>query len=77
LPNEFGRSIDSGPKVLANQSPTERAIRARRGARAAGSEDDDLARLLRVDQGEPTPVERERVVGRKKVIFEIPVLGNP
>jgi hypothetical protein len=40
-------------------------------------EQDDLARLLRVDQRETRPVECKRVVRREKVILVVPVLGDP
>src|SRR6266571_3323240 len=40
-------------------------------------EQNDPARRLRMDQREPGPVERERIVGLQEMIVRVPILGNP
>jgi len=74
----FGTEAAHDPPADRAQRRSGRAPEALAQARTRRRlEQNDPARCLRMDQREPGPVERERIVGFQEMIVLIPILGNP
>src|SRR6266704_3955080 len=73
----FGTEVPHDPSADRAQRRGRCASEALAQARTRPRlEQDDPARRLRMDQREPGPVERERIVGFQEMIVRVPILGN-